>query len=144
MSDCGAVSNIVNAERRVPSMAAAAAHAINAGTDLNCGDGYDAMATAVDQKLVAVGTIDQARCWRCAGYGYCSLSVCDILPIAAIALLMVVGGVRISFYYVRYSCYIITQEWWFYLQVRIFFHLFRRQYLFIAIVFNGWGVFKFW
>eukprot|EP00041_Stephanoeca_diplocostata_P021760 m.513317 g.513317 ORF g.513317 m.513317 type:complete len:786 (+) comp21904_c0_seq3:179-2536(+) len=60
VSDCGAVSNIFNAEQRVPTMAAAAAEAVNAGTDLNCGDGFDAVPTAVGQGLVHMDAINQA------------------------------------------------------------------------------------
>jgi len=40
VSDCDAVADIVNGHHFVPSLAEAAGMALNAGTDLNCGDTY--------------------------------------------------------------------------------------------------------
>jgi len=60
VSDCGAVSDIFRGHHTVDSMAAAAARAVKAGTDLDCGDEYGALLPALEQKLIAEADIDTA------------------------------------------------------------------------------------
>jgi beta-glucosidase len=60
VSDCGAVGDIFHGHHTVDSMAAAAARAVKAGTDLDCGDEYSALLPALEQKLIAEADIDTA------------------------------------------------------------------------------------
>jgi len=60
VSDCGAVGDIFRGHNVVDSMAAAAARAVKAGTDLDCGNEYAALIPALEQKLIAEGEIDAA------------------------------------------------------------------------------------
>ena len=60
VSDCGAVGDIFSGHHTVDSMAAAAARAVKAGTDLDCGDEYSALLPALEQKLIAEADIDTA------------------------------------------------------------------------------------
>src|ERR1017187_8906806 len=58
VSDCGAVGDIFSGHHVVDSMAAAAARAVKAGTDLDCGNEYRSLIPALEQKLVVEGDID--------------------------------------------------------------------------------------
>ena len=60
VSDCGAVGDIFHGHHTVDSMAAAAARAVKAGTDLDCGNEYSALIPALQQKLIAEADIDAA------------------------------------------------------------------------------------
>ena len=60
VSDCGAVGDIFHGHHTVDSMAAAAARAVKAGTDLDCGNEYAALLPALQQKLLAESDIDTA------------------------------------------------------------------------------------
>ena len=60
VSDCGAVDDIENGHHFAPSPEAAAAAAVKAGTDLDCGDEYKALLGAVRQGLISESDIDQA------------------------------------------------------------------------------------
>jgi beta-glucosidase len=60
VSDCGAVDDIFHGHHSVDSMAAAAARAVKAGTDLDCGTEYGALVPALEQKLIAQTDIDTA------------------------------------------------------------------------------------
>jgi beta-glucosidase len=60
VSDCGAVGDIFRGHHTVDSMAAAAARAVKAGTDLDCGNEYSALIPALEQKLIAEADIDAA------------------------------------------------------------------------------------
>src|ERR1017187_1259958 len=60
VSDCGAVGDIFQGHHTVDSMAAAAARAVKAGTDLDCGNEYGALLPALEQKLIAEADIDTA------------------------------------------------------------------------------------
>jgi beta-glucosidase len=61
VSDCDAVADIVNGHHFVPSLAEAAGMALNAGTDLNCGDTYpNHLQEALDQGWTAEANIDTA------------------------------------------------------------------------------------
>src|ERR1035438_9865030 len=60
VSDCGAVEDIFHGHHTVDSMAAAAARAVKAGTDLDCGNEYEALLPALEQKLIAEADIDNA------------------------------------------------------------------------------------
>src|SRR5260370_14203105 len=57
-SDCGAVGDIFRGHKGVDSMAAAAARAVKAGTDLDCGNEYRSLIPALEQKLIAEAEID--------------------------------------------------------------------------------------
>jgi beta-glucosidase len=59
-SDCGAVADIFLQHRVVSSMEAAAADAVKAGTELDCGDEYKALLGAVKQGLIGEREIDVA------------------------------------------------------------------------------------
>src|ERR1022692_3394216 len=59
VSDCGAVGDIFHGHQTVESMAAAA-RAVKAGTDLDCGNEYSALLPALEQKLIAEADIDTA------------------------------------------------------------------------------------
>lgn len=60
VSDCWAVADFYqkNAHHVVPTREAAAAKAVKAGTDLNCGDSYPALTEAVRQGLITEPEID--------------------------------------------------------------------------------------
>jgi beta-glucosidase len=58
VSDCGAVGDIFRGHNVAPSLAAAAARAVKAGTDLDCGNEYRSLLPAVEQKLIAETEID--------------------------------------------------------------------------------------
>ncbi len=60
VSDCGAVADFYekNAHAVVPNVEQAATMALKAGTDLNCGDSYPALVTAVKLGLVSEQQVD--------------------------------------------------------------------------------------
>ena len=58
VSDCGAVGDIFRGHNVAPSMAAASARAVKAGTDLDCGTEYRSLIPALEQKLIAEAEID--------------------------------------------------------------------------------------
>jgi beta-glucosidase len=60
VSDCDAVDDIYATHKLVPTLAEAAAMALKAGTDLNCGRAYSALLEASRKKLVDEATIDTA------------------------------------------------------------------------------------
>jgi beta-glucosidase len=60
VSDCGAIDDIYREHRVAGSAEEAAAQALRAGTDLNCGGTYRALVGAVKRGLVTEGEIDRA------------------------------------------------------------------------------------
>ncbi|HPB58913.1 MAG TPA: glycoside hydrolase family 3 N-terminal domain-containing protein, partial [Candidatus Saccharicenans sp.] len=60
VSDCDAVDDIYATHKLVPNLAEAAAMALKAGTDLNCGRAYAALLEAVRKGLVDEATVDIA------------------------------------------------------------------------------------
>jgi beta-glucosidase len=64
VSDCAAVADVATGHRFAPDMAAAAAAAVKAGTDLECGFGkgqaYPALVDAVHQNLITEAELDTA------------------------------------------------------------------------------------
>jgi beta-glucosidase len=60
VSDCGAIHDIWANHKVVPTMAEAAARAVKAGCDLECGSDYRGLVAAVSQKLVSPAEIDAA------------------------------------------------------------------------------------
>ena len=60
VSDCDAVDDIYATHKLVPTLAEAAALALKAGTDLNCGRAYSALLEAVRKGLVDEATVDTA------------------------------------------------------------------------------------
>jgi beta-glucosidase len=61
VSDCDAVSDIVNTHHWTATLAEAAAAALSAGTDLNCGTSYPrALMEAIDRGLVTETDVDRA------------------------------------------------------------------------------------
>jgi beta-glucosidase len=60
VGDCGAVEDVFWNHRATPSLAAAAAAALRAGTDLDCGHGYRALAAALAGGLVEEADLDRA------------------------------------------------------------------------------------
>ena len=60
VGDCGAVGDIFATHRLAASPAAAAAAALRAGTDLDCGSAYAALGPALGQGLVAEADLDRA------------------------------------------------------------------------------------
>lgn len=60
VSDCDAIGNINHYQRYRPSNAAAAAAAIDAGMDLNCGKTYAALDKALAEGLTSRATVDRA------------------------------------------------------------------------------------
>jgi beta-glucosidase len=60
VSDCGAIGDIANGHGYAPSIAAAAALAVRAGTDLNCGGEYSMLGDALSQGLIAEADLDRA------------------------------------------------------------------------------------
>ncbi len=60
VSDCGAIADIYQHHKIVDTPAEAAALAVKAGTDLNCGDVYLSLNDAVSQGLITEDEIDAA------------------------------------------------------------------------------------
>jgi beta-glucosidase len=60
VSDCGAIGDIYLHHKVVETAAEAAAMAVNAGCDLNCGCTYEALVEAVERGLISEETIDQS------------------------------------------------------------------------------------
>lgn len=60
VSDCSAVSNIQKTQRVATTPENAAADALKSGTDMNCGNGYDALNVSLAKGLVTVADIDTA------------------------------------------------------------------------------------
>lgn len=60
VSDCGAIDDIYKHHKLVDTAAAAAALAVKAGCDLNCGNTYEALTRAVQQGLIDEASIDTA------------------------------------------------------------------------------------
>ena len=60
VSDCGAITDIVEGHKYKPTIAEAAAAAVKAGTDLTCGDEYASLVEAVQRGLITEGEIDRA------------------------------------------------------------------------------------
>jgi len=60
VSDCDAVDDIHATHKLVPTLAEAAAMALRAGTDLNCGRAYSALLEAVKKGLVDEATLEVA------------------------------------------------------------------------------------
>jgi beta-glucosidase len=60
VSDCGAIDDIYREHRVASSAEEAAALAVRAGTDLNCGGTYRALVGAVKRGLIAEADIDRA------------------------------------------------------------------------------------
>ncbi len=60
VSDCDAIDDIWQRHRVAPNAAAASAMAVKAGDDLDCGDSYGALTTAVQQGLLPEALIDTA------------------------------------------------------------------------------------
>ena len=60
VSDCGAIDDIYERHRIVQTAAEAAALGVNSGTDLECGDTYASLVTAVQQGLITEARIDTA------------------------------------------------------------------------------------
>ncbi len=60
VGDCGAVEDIYAGHHAAPSRKAAAAAALRAGTDLDCGSAYRALGSAVDDGLVGEADLDRA------------------------------------------------------------------------------------
>jgi beta-glucosidase len=60
VGDCGAVEDVYSNHKLAPSRAAAAAAALRAGTDLDCGYAYRALAEALASGLVGDADLDRA------------------------------------------------------------------------------------
>jgi beta-glucosidase len=60
VSDCGAIRDIYMYHHVVENAAEAAALAVKAGCDLNCGNTYPALREAVDKGLIDEATVDRA------------------------------------------------------------------------------------
>src|SRR5277367_2026089 len=60
VSDCGAIGDFVKGHKFSPDMAAAAASAVQAGTELDCGIEYKNLVEAVHRKLIPEADIDRA------------------------------------------------------------------------------------
>jgi beta-glucosidase len=58
VSDCGAVGDIYQGHKAAATREEAAARAVKAGTDLDCGSEYSALVPAVRQKLITEAEID--------------------------------------------------------------------------------------
>jgi beta-glucosidase len=58
VSDCGAVGDIYQGHKTAATAEEAAARAVKAGTDLDCGAEYSALVPAVQQKLITEAEID--------------------------------------------------------------------------------------
>lgn len=62
VSDCGAVRDIQKNHKKTKSLRKAAAMAVNAGCDLNCGIMYNFLAAAVKKGYITEETIDKSLC----------------------------------------------------------------------------------
>src|SRR5262249_7031854 len=60
VSDCGAISDIVRGHHAATTLESAAAQALEAGTDLSCGDELAALGRARERGLVTDAAIDRA------------------------------------------------------------------------------------
>jgi len=60
VGDCGAVADVAGGHGAAPDETHAAALALRAGTDLDCGSSYAALGSAVGAGLVTEGEIDRA------------------------------------------------------------------------------------
>jgi beta-glucosidase len=60
VSDCDAVNDILTGHHAVPDRAHAAAMALVAGTDLDCGGTYKELMAAIQHGVIAEGALDQA------------------------------------------------------------------------------------
>jgi beta-glucosidase len=60
VSDCGAITDIVNGHHYKPTMAEADVAAVEAGDDLSCGSEYSALVEAVHNGLIPVADVDRA------------------------------------------------------------------------------------
>ncbi len=60
VSDCGAVRDIQKNHKKTKSLRVAAAMAVNAGCDLNCGSMYNFLAAAVKKGYISEETIDNS------------------------------------------------------------------------------------
>jgi beta-glucosidase len=60
VTDCGAVRDVWRDHKVVPTREEAAARAVKAGTDLECGGDFKALPKAVAQKLITEAEIDRA------------------------------------------------------------------------------------
>ena len=60
VSDCGAVTDVVEGHKYKATLAEAAAAAVKAGTDLTCGDEYSSLIEAVHRGLISESEIDAA------------------------------------------------------------------------------------
>ena len=60
VSDCGAVSDVYAGHHFAPDLSHAAADAVKAGTDLECGSAYNALVDAVHQNLITEVEINAA------------------------------------------------------------------------------------
>ncbi|RKY87706.1 glycoside hydrolase family 3 protein, partial [candidate division KSB1 bacterium] len=60
VSDCGAICDIFKGHRVAKTAQEAAAMAVGAGCDLNCGETYGALLIAVEQGLISEEAIDRA------------------------------------------------------------------------------------
>ncbi len=60
VSDCGAIADIFNGHHAADSLPAAAAAALKAGCELNCGDAYKALYEAYESDLVTEDDITEA------------------------------------------------------------------------------------
>jgi len=60
VSDCGAISDIYNPHHYTKTIVEAAAVALNAGTDLNCGGAYWNLPEALNKGLVNISSIDKS------------------------------------------------------------------------------------
>jgi beta-glucosidase len=60
VSDCGAISDVFKGHKYKPTMAAASAVSVKAGTDLSCGTEYKSLVQAVKEGLISERDIDRA------------------------------------------------------------------------------------
>ena len=60
VSDCGGITDIFNGHHAVESLPEAAAMALNAGCELNCGDAYRHLIDAYEEDLITEETITEA------------------------------------------------------------------------------------
>lgn len=60
VSDCDAIGNIYDGHSYVSTAAEAAAVALNAGTDLDCGNTYGSLTAAIQNNMTTEATLDQA------------------------------------------------------------------------------------
>jgi beta-glucosidase len=60
VSDCGAIQDIQKHHKKTKSYRTAAAMAVNAGCDLNCGGTFKFLKSAISKRLVTEGTLDKS------------------------------------------------------------------------------------